>query len=95
MTAVVALLHAVTVVGVQALARGSKSEEPTMRLLRLVMLGVALLLIGLTAITWQRSLYVSDYTISDAWSIHLEGHRGYIIEVGLSVASHVDSSGSG
>ena len=52
-----------------------------MRLLRYVMLLVALMLVVLTAVMWQRSLYVVSFENSNAVSIHFEGHRGFIVEV--------------
>ena len=67
----------------QALARGSRHDEPTMRLLRTVMLVVAGMLMALTIVTWNRSLYVVNYEMSDANSIQIEGQRAYTVEVGF------------
>jgi hypothetical protein len=63
------------------MARGKGREETTMRLLRRVLLGVTLLVVIVTGVTWERELRLFDYIKNDAYSIHLEGVRAKTIEV--------------
>ncbi len=69
----------------QAMSRGSKREEPTMRLLRWIMTGVCGLLLVLSAITWYQGDTVVEYTVQQAVAVHFMGHRMYYLEVSLKL----------
>jgi hypothetical protein len=64
----------------QALTKGSKREEPTMRGLRLTMMGISLLLIGLSSVIWYQSLSVVDYTTKQTSSLHYLGKRLVLLQ---------------
>ena len=65
----------------QALTKGAKREEPTMRMLRWTMTSLCAIMIALSGITWYQGAIVVDYTNQQAVAIHYMGHRMYYLEV--------------
>ena len=64
----------------QALTKGSKREEPTMRGLRRTMMGISFLLVGLTSVIWYQSKSVVDYTTKQTSSLHYLGKRLVLLQ---------------
>ena len=67
--------------GRQAVNRGKSREEPTMRVLRLTMIGVPTLLVLLSGVVWYQGLTVVDYTLGQSIGLHFQGHRMYYLQV--------------
>ena len=65
----------------QALERGSKSEEPSMRFLRLTLSLICCLFLGLTGVVWWQNMAVVDYAVKEAHSLHYLAHRMYYLQV--------------
>ena len=69
------------VLRLQALERGSKSEEPSMRFLRLTLSLICCLFLGLTGVVWWQNMAVVDYAVRQAYSLHYLAHRMYYLQV--------------
>ncbi len=73
----------------QALTKGAKREEPTMRMLRWTMTFLCAIMITLSGITWYQGAIVVDYTNQQAVAIHYMGHRMYYLEVQCACPSDI------
>ena len=52
-----------------------------MSLLRLVLLAILAIVVTMAGVTWHQNLTVVDFSVTDASSLHAEGHRLVYAEV--------------